>query len=146
MGMKPRHNVFNPKRRILPAMEWTEDRGRALAAKATYGGNSEHKSRPGDYGLTPPCSPRPGKTLCDGDRAIDRAEAVDLLRRGLKRGLVSQQMRGGWPQNVWAVSADGEAFEAQLENEVQGVYHGYPMAQDDDFRSRVIDEWNNRVP
>jgi hypothetical protein len=38
----------------------------------------------------------------------------------------------------------GEAFEAQLENATLGVYHGYPMPQNDDFRTVVQEEWDKR--
>jgi hypothetical protein len=58
--------------------------------------------------------------------------------------MLSVQQRNGWPQNVWAVSAAGEPFEAQLENPERGDYHGYPMAADDDFRVFVLNEWNRR--
>lgn len=142
--MRRRENIYNPKRRILPSDQWNDDQGRRVAAEASYGGNPEHKTRPGDYNLTPPRNPRPGKTLCDAERDFLRAEAVGLLRRGLERGLVSVQMRNGWPKNVWAVSETGEAFEAQLENQATGAYHGYPMPEDDDFRSKVIEEWRRR--
>ena len=114
-----------------------------MAAIVRYGGNPEHKSRPSDYGLTPPASPRPGKTLCDGAAEIPKARAAELLRAGIRRGIVSVHESSGWPQNVWAV-ADGEAYEAQLENRELGAYHGYPMPNDDDFRVNVMAEWNNR--
>ncbi len=144
--MKRRENSYNPKRKILPAEQWGADKGQRFAAEASYGGNPEHKTRPGDYDLTPPSNPRPGKTLCDVERDFLRAEALTLLQEGFKRGLVSVQIRNGWPQNVWAVSEAGEAFEAHLENQATGAYHGYPMPEDDDFRSKVIEEWSGREP
>ena len=144
--MKRREHTYNPKRRVLPLDRWERDTGRKWAAEASYGGNPEHKTRPADYGLAPPCNPRPGKTLCDAERDFTRGEALALLQRGLERGLVSVQMRNNWPQNVWAVSETGEVFEAQLENKETGSYHGYPMPEDDDFRSKVIEEWNSREP
>ncbi len=58
--------------------------------------------------------------------------------------MVRQQTSGGWPQNVWAVSEQGEPFEAQLENGTAEVYHGYPMPRDDDFREIVLNEWARR--
>lgn len=58
--------------------------------------------------------------------------------------MVSVRQVQGWPQNVWAVGDDGEVFEAQLENAVQGIYHGYPIPVDDDFRERVLNEWTQR--
>lgn len=144
--MKRREHSYNPKRRMLPADQWSTELGQRRAAEASYGGNSEHKTRPGDYGLTPPCNPRPGKTLCDVERDFLRTESLALLHRGFERGLVSVQTRNGWPQNVWAVSDVGEVFESQLENKETGTYHGYPMPEDDDFRSKVIEEWQSREP
>ena len=107
-----------------------------------YGGNPEHKKNPGDFGLTPPVSPRPDKTLCDPAGISSRAEAVALLREGIRRGLVSEKLKGVYPQNVWAVDAAGIAFEAQLENQGSGTYHGYPMPNNDSFREKVIAAWN----
>ena len=76
-------------------------------------------------------------------RDFTRAEALELVREGLRHAMVSVQERGGWPQNVWSI-LDGEAYEAQLENAEQGVYHGYPMPTDDDFRDVVLREWDGR--
>jgi len=97
-----------------------------------------------DYGLEPPASPRPGKTLCDAAGQVAQAESEQLLREGFAKGMVSVQRRNGWPQNVWAVSAAGVAFEAQLENHDQGIYHGYPLQFDDDLRVKILEEWNRR--
>jgi len=143
-GMQRRRDVYNPKRQILPADQWSASKGQELTVEARYGGNPEHKTRPGDYGLTPPCSPRPGKTLCDAECDFPKSEALMLLQQGIERGLVSVQMRDRWPQNIWAVSASGEVFEAQLENQSTGVYHGYPMPEDDDFRLNVVEKWHAR--
>jgi len=109
--------------------------------KVRYRGNPEHKRNPGDYGLSPPGAPRPGKTLCDQVGIYTRAEALTLLREGLQRGMFSLQERGGWPQNVWAVTERGEPLEAQ--HEAQGVYHGYPMPEADPFREKVLDRWRS---
>ena len=68
-----------------------------------------------------------------------RAEALALLREGFERGMFSAQERDGWPQNVWAVTKAGEPLEAQLEG--QGAYHGYPMAEADPFRDKVLERW-----
>jgi len=58
--------------------------------------------------------------------------------------MISVQRRNGWPQNIWAVHAGIEVFEAQLENSAQGTYHGYPMPADDDFQAAVVKEWERR--
>jgi hypothetical protein len=112
--MKKRH-AYNPKRRLAPFDDKLRDACRGLAAAVRYGGNPEHKSKPNDFGLTPPTNPRAGKTLCDKIRDFSRIQAEELLRAGLVRGMVSVQARNGWPQNIWAV-LDDEPYEAQLEN------------------------------
>jgi hypothetical protein len=138
-----RRDGYNPKRRICPFDEVSLEARQNWAAAASYGGNPEHKSKPSDFGLTPPTNPRAGKTLCDKLQDFKKAQALQLLNNGFVRGMVSCQMRGEWPQNVWAV-LDDEAYEAQLENASLGVYHGYPMPADDDFRRIVLLEWNRR--
>lgn len=130
----------NPKHRFSSALTQTELEH--LAEGVHYGGNSEHKRNPGDYGLTPPAGPRPGKTLCDGVKIFQRKLALNLLKEGIKRGLVSEQTRNGYPQNIWAVTDEGVPLEAQLENHGNGTYHGYPMRQDDAFGEKVIQKWS----
>lgn len=132
------------KRKIAAIHTLTDDTLKSWAAEAGYGGNPQHKKRPADYQLHPPTSPRPHKTLCDADRVFRKAEAEDLLRKGLLRGMVSIQTRNGWPQNVWSVLDEAEPFEAELENPEQGIYHGYPMPLADTFREEVLREWANR--
>jgi len=137
-----KRRTFNPKRRLYP-VEALSTRQGSLSAQIEnirYGGNPEHKRNPGDFGLTPPSAPRAGKTLCDQVNVHTRAEALELLRAGLQRGTFSAQERDGWPQNVWAVTEDGEPLEAQLEG--NGVYHGYPMADADPFRETVLERWS----
>lgn len=137
--MRPRKS-FNPKRRICGETE-AAARLAAFAAGKTprYNGNPEHKRNPGDFGLDPPSSPRQSKTLCDAVQIYTRAEAEALVCNGLSKGLFSEQERGGWPQNIWAVTEAGEPLEAQLEG--NGVYHGYPMPEADPFRQEVLARW-----
>jgi len=139
--MMPRKRTFNPKRRLCPVEE-VPTRQQAIWSRINdlrYSGNPEHKRNPGDFGLTPPSGPRPGKTLCDQVAIFSRAEALALLKAGVKRGTFSAQERDGWPQNVWAVTDKAEPVEAQLEG--QGAYHGYPMPEADPFRERVLERW-----
>ncbi|WP_201057250.1 hypothetical protein [Marichromatium gracile] len=110
-----------------------------------YGGNPEHKKNPGDFGLTPPSSPRTAKSLCDTVEIFTRKEAILHIKSGLSKGMISKQMKGQWPQNIWAVTSDGTPLEAQLENPESGVYHGYPMPESDPFSNEVIEEWNTRA-
>jgi len=77
-----------------------------------------------------------GKALCDKVGIFSRNVALELLRDGPRCGRVSRQQRGGWPQNVWAVTSEGEVLEAQLAG--NGVYHGYPMPENDPFREVVL--------
>ena len=132
---------FNNKRRIRQpgVLENRTD----LAVRVVYTGNPVHKRNPGDFGLTPPADPRDDKTLCDSVGISSHALALGLLRRGIERGLVSEQVRGDFPQNVWVVDENGNPLEAQLENRTQGAYHGYPLALNDPFRDQVLAFWSN---
>lgn len=140
--MPKRRTSFNPKRRIACGQA-QEDLDR-LASRVVYRGNAAHKRNPGDFGLAPPLGPRPGKTLCDLAGIFNLALAQQLLRDGVRRGLVSQQGGAAIPQNIWAVSADGVPLEAQLENAGDASYHGYPMPVADAFREKVLAKWEGR--
>ncbi len=132
---------FNSKRRFasgLPAPEALEK----LAAEVRYGGKPAHKRNPGDFGLTPPSLPRDDKSLCDEVRLFRRAEALRLLRLGIRRGMISEWDGTGYPKNIWSMTEDGIPLEAQLENPGNGTYHGYPLEANDDFRESVITKWN----
>src|ERR1019366_8156585 len=132
---------YNPKRRICSEEQAVSrlQTLNALGVQPPYNANPEHKRNPGDFGLDPPRSPRLGKTLCDAVRIYTRAEALRLLSDGLTKGVFSVQERGVWPQNVWAVTDGGQPLEAQLEGD--GIYHGYPMPQDDPLRQEVLARW-----
>ncbi len=67
---------------------------------------------------------------------FSRSAALELLRDGFRRGFVSRQQRDGWPQNVWAITPVGEPLEEQLEG--TGVYHGYPIPENDPFRDVML--------
>ena len=127
---------FNPKGALHDAAMLSPAQVDYWAEAARYSGNPEHKRNPGDFGLTPPAAARIGKTLCDKVGIFSRNTALDLLREGLRRGLVSRQQRDGWPQNVWTITPAGEPLEAQLEGD--GVYHGCPMPENDPFRDVVL--------
>jgi hypothetical protein len=131
---------FNDKRRFMEPVD--QEALDAIVDSICYGGNPEHKRNPGDFGLTPPTQPRPDKSLCDEIGVFRKAEAERLLRDGLRRGLVSESWRQGFPQNIWSVTADGKPVEAQLENAASGIYHGYPMPQSDSFSQAVLKRWN----
>lgn len=68
-----------------------------------------------------------------------RAVAVALLKEGIRRGFVSDRFAGDWPYNVWAVTSDGIALEAQWE--ADGKYHGYPMLDTEPLRGVILKRW-----
>lgn len=131
-----RQTRHNPKRRIRQELD--PDYLKSLAGSVNYGGNPEHKRNPGDFGLMPLSQPRADKTLCDTVGVFSRTEATRLLRMGIGKGLVSEQERNGYPQNIWSVTEDGWPMEAQLENPQRGTYHGYPMPETGPFRKEVL--------
>jgi hypothetical protein len=137
-----RRSGFNPKRSIRRNLESVDLT--ALADSVKYGGNPEHKRNPGDFGLVPPSRPRPDKTLCDMVNVFSRLQATELLRAGVRKGLISEREKNGFPQNIWVVTNDGWPLEAQLENAEQGTYHGYPMPETDPFREEVLARWNQQ--
>lgn len=140
--MKRRENKYNPKRALWELSAENLQICALLAKKVRYGGNPEHKKNPGDFGLTPPSGPRQGKSLCDVVAIFTRAEALRYLRIGLKKGLVSDRFVDGWPKNIWSVTENGVALEAQIENPQLGSYHGYPMPDSDPFVEEVLARWN----
>lgn len=137
MPSQPVRRTGNPKRRL-----YAGDRQAlaSVAQGARYTGSPLHKRNPGDFGLESRSQPRPDKTLCDGSGIFSQAEAQGLLEEGIRRGVVSEQWRNGWPQNVWAV-IQGNVLEAALENQESGTYHGYPLQADDPMRARILDFW-----
>lgn len=141
-----RNGNFNPKRKIDPNTEEKLQLGARLAQKVQYGGNPEHKKNQGDFGLHPPANPRSTKSLCDDVNIFNRKMALAYLKKGLELGLMryTKEENGEWPQNVWAVTDDGKALEAQLENSDTGTYHGYPMPTSDPLAAEVIKEWKKR--
>ena len=142
----PKRQGNNPKRRIVPrgALD-PEDLGR-LAREARYVGSAHHKSKPADYRFTPPVSPRPNKSLCDGKRIVKKREAMSLFRQGLSRGMVSRYPENGLPKYVWAVDRYGEVYEAKLGDDGRR-YHGYALNADGerDLCRWVVTEWNARA-
>lgn len=140
--MKTRYEKFNPKRRVKKLDDASRVQIAELAKRVGYGGNPEHKKNPGDFGLTPPSSARRGKSLCDEVEIFKKEIALQYLRAGLMKGLVSERVQGDWPQNVWSVTDEGQALEAQLENPDLGTYHGYPMPETDPLASEILRLWS----
>ena len=142
----PKRQGNNPKRRLAPRDELDAEDLRRLARETRYVGSALHKSKLGDYGFTPPTSPRPDKSLCDGKRIVKKREAMELFRQGLSRGMVSRYAENGFPKYVWAVDRDGEVYEAKVGGDGRS-YHGYALSADGerDLRRWVIEEWQARA-
>ena len=140
-----RYNKYNPKRKIRVCTTQDREYLSRLCAIVGYGGNPQHKKNPGDFGLKPPCDPRPTKSLCDTVSVFRKEAALELLREGVRRGLVSESERNGFPQNIWSVIElrDGNAvpLESQLENPEKGTYHGYPLPETDPMHGLVLERW-----
>ena len=134
----------NPRRRIAKLGFFEQRELDALATAARYRGSAHHKTKPADYGFTPSTAPRPTKSICDGQRIVLKGEAQDLLRQGIRLGLVSTHLEGDWPKYVWAVDDSGEVYEAKLGHD-QRRYHGYRLEEDDAaMREWVTVEWQKR--
>lgn len=82
-----RRKKFNPKRIIcaVPSNSWLAD----VLAKVEYTGNPEHKRNPSDFGLTPPASPRAGKSLCDDAGIFKKKDAKSYLSLALEMVLLA---------------------------------------------------------
>lgn len=133
----------NPKRRIAPAKDFSDTDRELLLRSVRYVGSALHKSKPGDYGLRPPVSPRPHKSLCDALRPILRQEAEALFAEGIRLGLVSTVRQGPFPKYVWCVDDAGEVYEAKIGN---AGYHGYRLDHvlEKAMRRIVLKEWEAR--
>jgi len=142
--MQRRSNRFNLKRKIQSFTPELLQECVTLSKKLRYGGNPEHKKNPGDFGLTPSSAPRTAKSLCDTVAIFKKSVALKCLKRGLKCGLISEQVVNGWPQNIWSLTDSGAPIEAQLENSETGVYHWYPMPESDPFSAEVLTSWKTR--
>lgn len=135
-----RYNKFNTKRRIERAPDVA--RLGELANCVKYVGSPDHKKNPGDFGLTPPSSPRLNASLCDDVKIFRVAEARQYLVDGLRQGFVSDRYDDGWPFNIWAVTEKDVPLEAEYAN--NGEYHGYPLLENDPFATAVLRHWRAR--
>lgn len=129
-------------RRTLRATPLTDQEREFLRNHARYEGVSYHKRSPGDFGLTPPASPRPDKTLCDEAMVTRRAIADQLLARAIDGGLVSQaEAAPNFPKQMWVVDDRGQVFEAMYGGSRAGLYHGYPIRHTDPWFDEVVETW-----
>jgi hypothetical protein len=133
----------NPKRRIAPITRLTKPERSELIKSIRYEGSGHHKRSPADYGLER-VSPRPHKTLCDGVKVITLKEAKTLVEQGIIHGMFSDLFIGKHPKLIWSVDSDGEVYEARTDEMTPGIYHGYPLQEEDDMRSVVKQIWKTR--
>ena len=133
----------NPKRRIALISRLTELQRYELAGTVRYAGSGHHKRSPADYGLER-TNPRPHKSLCDAVKVITFKEAKHLIKNGILRGMFSDFFIEKHPKFIWSVSPDGEVYEAKTDATTPGVYHGYPLEEEDDMRSLVKQIWKER--
>jgi hypothetical protein len=147
MKMKePQTRKPNPKRVPISDDEYAQCKTglEQLSQKLSYQGTPEHKQTPGDFGLTPPCDPRPGKTYCDKAGTFNQKIALDLLREGFRRGLIDKRSNNdNLPRHVWAVM-NGHVLEGKPSSSGFNAYHGYPMQQDDPLREKILTLWVRR--
>lgn len=138
-AMVPPKRKLNPKRRLHPNPD-LKQLGR-FADQVAYGGHPHHKRSPGDFGLTPPSSPRPNKSLCDGVGIFQREVAQHLLVSGMRRGIVSPDTADEFPRYVWSVTDEGIVLEARCDDPRRGRYHGYPLEPCDPMTELVRQRW-----
>lgn len=115
-----------------------------LSKDAVYVGSGHHKRFPGDYGFSPPVSPRPSKSLCDGLRTILKPEAEALLKSGAEKGMVSSHMFEKFPKYIWSMDDAGEVYEAKTDPNTLGRYHGYRLEEEDAMRELIRANWKKR--
>jgi hypothetical protein len=133
----------NPKRRIAPITRLNESERSELVKSIRYEGSGHHKRSPADYGLER-TSPRPHKTLCDGVKVITLKEAKTLVDQGIIHGMFSDFFIGKHPKLIWSVGPDGKVYEARTDEMTPGIYHGYPLEEEDDMRNVVRQIWKTR--
>lgn len=134
----------NPKRRIAELDTLTPEERQKLSADLIYVGSGHHKRFPANYGFSPPVSPRPSKSICDGIRIILQDEAEQLLRSGVSKGMFSELSEHDFPKYVWSVDNNGEAYEAKTNPNNPGKYYGYRLEEEDAMRERVQKIWKRR--
>lgn len=108
-----------------------------------YIGSGHHKRNPADYHFDR-ANPRPTKSLCDANRVITLVEAQDLIKSGISKKMFSSFQEDGLPKYIWSVSDVGEVFEAKTHPNTLGMYHGYPLEDEDDMSDYISKIWSTR--
>ena len=120
----------------------TEAQREFLRQQARYEGSPLHKREPNNFGLIPPASPRPDKTLCDEAGVFDKRVAIALFERAVTVGLVSAKDKvEGFPAQMWVVDDDGRVFELIYGGSQTGCYHGYPIRRANPLFDKISLAW-----
>ena len=136
----------NPKRRIIRRDKIDRNLLSKIVENACYVGNARHKSKPADYGFTPPVNPRPKKSLCDANRIVRNEQAQALFFEGLRRGMISSHFVHNIPKYIWSIDESGKVYEAEISGN-SSEYDGYELNDSDSqMRNIVKAEWNSRCP
>lgn len=143
MARHGRRQGNNPKRRVVNSMQAAASVKQVLLDKASYVGSGHHKRNPADYEFRV-THPRPTKTLCDVTVVITRQQATAWMVAGIKRGMFSEPSAEGMPKYIWAVSPEGEAYEAKTHKNTPWEYHGYPLVREDVMREYILSVWRER--
>lgn len=133
----------NPNRRLRAPHIDDGDRLERLAKAISYVGRGHHKRNPADYGFER-TSPRPTKSLCDKNGVIKLEQATSMLHQGAVQGLVSILCYGEYPKFVWFVDHNYCVYEAKIDENSPGKYHGDPLEQNDTFRDIVLKAWKQQ--
>ena len=100
---------------------------KALAKRATYGGNPKHKDIPSFAGAVP--RPRVDASICPRELTRNKDKVECWLQKAIQRGNVGS-WEGAFPSPVWHREGD-VTYEAHLTRPVFGEYHGYPLEPDE---------------
>ena len=98
------------KTALASTSKFDRDTLEQMAQDARYRPSPYHKSDPSAWGLSGLPQYRPDKTVCEGSGITCSREAVKLLKSSIRCGIISDQQRGKWPQNVWAVDAENTVY------------------------------------
>lgn len=133
----------NPKRRIISVDALPADALARLAEQAKYVGSGHHKRYPADYGFER-TNPVPTKSLCDLNAPVLLVQAQKWLIEGIMKSMMSKPSADGYPKFIWCVTDEGRVFEAKTHQNTPGLYHGYPLEDEDDMKEYVTKIWIER--
>jgi len=141
MGERVRKTREETERAIREVL-LTDAQRAFLHEQAQYEGSPLHKKEPNNFGLTPPASPRPDKTLCDEAGIFDKEIAIELFHQAIDVGLVSAKDKAtGFPAQMWVIDQNGRVFELIYGGSRTGRYHGYPIRRSNPLFDKISTAW-----